>query len=93
MIQTTQRVPPLPPEKSAFCNSEDTDNLLSDAKQSLNCLIWLLEGHGLEGHANLEAIRREDMASLLRLIGMKIEHAQAVYWADKQDKPRAANQH
>jgi hypothetical protein len=92
IMQTSQRTPPLPPEKSLFSHSEDFFCLLEDASCSLHCVIKLLEVNGFDVEKHLNSVRRDDLAGLLRLVGIKIEHAQAVYAACVLDKPQAANQ-
>ena len=78
--------------ESRFGCLDDTDNLLADATQGLLALVCLVEGQGAELRQSLDAVKREDLACLLRLIGHKLEHVRASYRDDMRQNDSAANQ-
>ena len=79
-------------QKSYFTFNEDPDTLIYDAMQSLSAVLNLLEVDGFDVRQHLSSLKREDLASLLRLIGLKMEHARQSYFAEREFERKAANQ-
>jgi hypothetical protein len=78
--------------ESYFTHNKDPDNLIYDAMQSLSAVMALLAVDGFDVHKQLSNVTREDLASLLKLIGLQMECARQSYFAEREFQRKAANQ-